>query len=297
MNYVRHFAMRLNLQQASKYIRKHRYLTVCAGLVLTALVSGVIYTTTSAGGSTSATNKNTNSQAATKQPSHDKTMTGAEQPQTSQNIDGKSSDDPKVQVAAQTNQRRLKVSPSTITIKAGGRANVTVATEDGKAVTMPMFYGPRPSLFTNFAAAPFKPSWTGDITSMTTSPPGTYNLQLGSQLNGGAWYYGAITVIITPTPHATVSVNQIGYDTADDVALFNVRMNRLYGYDKPIERIFGYTHEDNLECYGAAVDQDNYIMSCTPIGLIRPGSGTIHVNVFTTDTVYNGSGNFSLPPR
>jgi len=189
-------------------------------------------------------------------------------------------------------QHRLLISPATITIPAGGSANVTVKTDDGRGVTMPMVSSNNPSLMTNFPAAPFKSTWTGSIGSMVkTTPAGTYTVTLQAQADRATWYSGTLTLIITATPTATVSVRQTGYDAPSGTLSFNVKLNRQNGYAVAIQRWYASNFNASLECaFYDGGNADTFDVDCHYPAGSGPNSGTLNVNIFMdSGEVFSGS--------
>jgi hypothetical protein len=197
----------------------------------------------------------------------------------------------------------LVVSPAAVTVKAGESFDgLTLRSNDGRAINMPglssMPAGAQ--MFLNFPAGPAKPSWSGSIITTRTTKPGTYTVELQGQADRTTYYRASLQVTVLPSPIMTVSVQQTGYDASQDAMVFNVRIERLYGYSKPIQSWYGQSLNSGtiqqLECPMFPVDDNNLTMYCRHVNGPRPGTGTISVNINPAGDSFNATAPFSLPP-
>ena len=197
--------------------------------------------------------------------------------------------------------RRLLVSPAAITMRAGESKPITVQSDDGTPVTMPMFANGSPHFHTNFPAAPFKAAWSGSVMSMTQTPAGTYNLQLSGQVNRNDVYTGSITVTILASPYVTVSATPAIYDAASDSLRLNVKLNRHNGFDEVVIILYGgYASAPgpiNMECGWQLLGNDNYAVECGHTYGPRPTGGQLTIQISTARNSSGAYVPFTLPSR
>jgi len=204
------------------------------------------------------------------------------------------------QAPTPSSQKRLVISPDSFTVKAGtAYSSVTMKSDDGKGVNMPMVGSDPQGIFTNFPAGPAKASWSGSIMVMHTVQPGTYTVTFKAQADRTTWYTGTVSITVLPTGTGTVSVQQTGYDAALDAMIFSVKLNRQSGYTLAVSRWFAIDTGNTLECPFDEVAPDTYEVYCSHTQGTRPTAGRLDVNIFMADgaTVLQGSSPFSLPVK
>ncbi len=202
--------------------------------------------------------------------------------------------------AIPASQKRLIISPASFTVKAGASYNgITMKSDDGKGVNMPMVGSGPQGIFTNFPAGPAKASWGGNIMAMNTVQPGTYTVTFKAQTDRTDWYSGTVTITILPTGTASVAVQQTGYDAASDAMIFSVKLNRQNGYTLAVDRWFAIDIGNTLECPFSEIGPDTYEVLCYHAQGARPATGRLDVNIFMANNgpVFSGSTSFTLPPK
>jgi len=299
------YSVREFVAQVKNLARSHLYISIILGAVIaslsgSAIVFGMRDNHQAAQTRVIAATDNATANNKTKEQSSDNTSNASVAAPAAAKADAKQQ--PKAQPPAPAAKtRRLIVNPSSITIQAGESQALTVQTDDGAAISMPMFRTPTPQLFLNYPAAPFRTTWSGNIGSMRQSPAGTYTLEMGGQLDRNTYYTGTITVTILPSPYMTVIGSFDGYDVATDRLRFTAQLIRHNGFNQPV-RIFytGYSNAPGpnaIECLNQLIATDTYAVECYHAYGTRPTSGSLNITISTTNDAAGIMVPFDLPPR
>ncbi len=300
------------LARLQQCIRKRPYISLSIGaLLVVSTVSAVVFAADSNNaaskpntGDTTVTQKTSDASEQAQAPTGTVDPAGTPKPATTTNAKTGQSTVKAVQPSsAPVAQKQLIVSPAAVSVYAGESVSgLTLRTNDNQAINMPglssMPAGAQ--VFLNFPAGPAKQTWSGSIGVMRTTKPGVYTVELFGQSDRATYYRGSLKVTVLPTPMMSVSVQQTGYDASQDAMVFNVRIERLYGYSKPIQSWYGQTWNSGvplqLECPMYPVDDNNMTMYCRHVNGPRPTSGTISVNINVVGDSFNATAPFNLPP-